>query len=114
MHSTRKAMALLPGRVWLTETGALYRFTTRAGVREDRPSQRRQARALRYLFGVVRHYRRRIPRVDLYQWLGTPRANRWDSGLLGRGGRPRRAYHVLLRERRHIGPRPVRGGHARR
>ncbi|HYF25808.1 MAG TPA: hypothetical protein VD931_08735, partial [Baekduia sp.] len=87
----RALLRSVDGQVWLTETGGLYRFS-----RNFPPSQRRQAQAVAYTFRVARSSPR-VKRVYLYNWTGAARGARFDAGLVGPDGRPRRAYEVLRR-----------------
>jgi hypothetical protein len=70
-------------RIWLTEAGGIYHLGA------FRANARRQARAIRWMFGLARRTPR-IKRLYVYTWFGgmTPG---WDSGLVIRG-KKRRAY----------------------
>jgi hypothetical protein len=72
---------------WLTETGGLYKFG-----RSFPASERRQARATRYMFRLAQS-NRRIKRVYNYSWFGD-QPGRFDSGIVSQG-QPRRAYEEL-------------------
>jgi len=98
--SIRKLLKLVPGDIWLTETGGLYRFAPQNARQTFRPDLRRQKRAMETLFQTANRYRSRIKRVYLYHWFAAPITNRWDSGVLDADGRPRPAYAVLERYRR--------------
>ena len=76
------------GQVWLTETGGVVRFARSFGYDE-----RRAARGTRHVLNIAR--RRKVRRVYLYQWSGTPLGARWDSGLVAADGRPRPALNVV-------------------
>jgi hypothetical protein len=95
----RKAVRLLPGKIWLTETGGLFRFQPQNARQTFRPDLRRQRRAMEALFKQANRYRSKIARVYLYHWFGAPASNRWDSGVLDVRGRPRPVYAVLERYR---------------
>jgi hypothetical protein len=95
----RKAVRLLPGKIWLTETGGLFRFQPQNARQTFRPDLRRQRRAMEALFKQANRYRGKIARVYLYHWFGAPATNRWDSGVLDVRGRPRPVYGVLERYR---------------
>jgi hypothetical protein len=86
-------------RIWLTETGGLFRFasfwtkSTRKGCRSRAACQ---LKATRHLFGIARR-EPRVRRVYVYTFFGnvTPR---FDSGLVDADtGRPRRAYREVAR-----------------
>jgi hypothetical protein len=97
--SMRRAAALLPGRIWLTETAGLFRFKPQRARQSFRPSLARQARAMRAIFAQATRYRRKVDRVYLYGWYGAPASNRWDSGILDLHGLPRPVYAVLQQHR---------------
>lgn len=98
--SMRKAVRLLPGKIWLTETGGLYRFQPQNARQSFRPDLRRQKRAMEAVFKQASRYRRKIARVYLYHFFASSPTNRWDSGVLDAQGLPRPAYSVLERYRR--------------
>jgi len=100
--SLRKAVRLLPGKIWLTETAGLYRFQPQNARQSFRPDLRRQKRAAESIFKQANRYRRKIDRVYLYQWFASPPSNRWDSGVLDVHGRPRPVYSVLERYRAYF------------
>lgn len=84
------------GRVWMTEVGGLVAF-----ARAYRYSERRGANGLRNTLRLA-HKSRRIQRVYLYSWYGTPHHPKrppyaWDSGITGPDGTPRPAYFTLKR-----------------
>jgi len=86
---TRAFLAAVPGDVWLTETGGIFRFG-----RAFPASQRRQARAIDWTLRLAGR-ERRVQRVYLYNWTGAPADARFDAGLVDAEGRPRRALGVL-------------------
>ena len=79
-------------QIWLTETGGLYKFV---GYKAD---QKRQLRATKYMFRVAKA-NKRIKRAYVYSWFGAPRSARFDSGIVGTDGKPRRAYAEV---RKHV------------
>jgi hypothetical protein len=97
--SLRRAVQLLPGKIWLTETGGLFRFQPQNARQTFRPDLRRQKRAMETLFRQAGRFRGKVARIYLYHWFGAPRTNRWDSGVLDVRGRPRPVYAVLERYR---------------
>lgn len=97
--SLRKAVKLLPGKIWLTETAGLFRFQPQNARQSFRPDLARQKRAMEAIFKQANRYRRKVVRVYLYQWFAAPATNRWDSGVLDVRGRPRPVYAVLERYR---------------
>jgi hypothetical protein len=91
---TRALLSLVPGEVWLTETGGILKFG-RAFPR----STSRQTRATKYMFKMVSRYdsrvrgmRSRITVLYNYQWTGAPRNARFDAGLVNLNGTQRPAY----------------------
>lgn len=88
-------------RVWLTETGGLFKFTPQSGTGGLRPSSTRQARAMSHMFKIQRRYRRQIDRIYIYQWRADA-ADRFDAGIVDPNGNPRRAYGVVRKFRKYI------------
>jgi hypothetical protein len=97
--SMRKAAALLPGRIWLTETAGLFRFQPQNARQSFRPDLARQRRAMQAIFAQATRYRRKVDRIYLYEWFAPAPSNRWDSGILDARGRPRPVYAVLEQHR---------------
>ena len=79
-------------QIWLTEAGGLYKF---AGFKAN---QKRQLKATKYMFKVAKA-NKRIKRLYVYSWFGAPRSARFDSGLVGTNGKPRKA---LAEVRKHV------------
>ena len=101
--SMRKATKLLPGKIWLTETAGIYRFTPQNARQSFRPSLSRQKRAMQAIFTQADHYRSKIDRIYLYEWFAAAASNRWDSGVLDAHGLPRPVYTVLQQHRALFG-----------
>ena len=93
---TRALLRATKGEVWLTETGGFVAYRTRFDL-GFRPSPRRAAVALRWLFDWMLPLSRRITRVYLYQWNARVRGEWWDTGLIGPDRRSRPAFKVLKR-----------------
>ena len=74
--------------IWLTETGGIFAFDV------FKASERRQLKATRYLFKLVRR-NKRVKRVYVYTWYGnvTPR---FDAGLVA-NGRARASYAEIFK-----------------
>ena len=96
---TRLLLRLVPGEVWATETGGILKF-----LPQFRRSEKRQARATRFMFKVFRKYdsrqsgmRSRLTRLYNYQWTGVRRSARFDAGLVNPNGSPRKAYRKFKR-----------------
>ncbi|MCW3063277.1 MAG: hypothetical protein JWN32_449 [Solirubrobacterales bacterium] len=98
---TKLALKLLPGRIWLTETGGIYTFRSSGGVVVFPPSANRSARAVSYLLRLTTQHRARLPRLYIYQWDADPTGH-FDAGLVDLHGRPRQAYTVLTQYRRYV------------
>jgi len=100
-RGTLKALKLLPGKLWLTETGGIVHFETQSGVLRLPTSESRAAKATRYAIRLALKHRRRIDRIYLYQW-ESGAGTRWDSGIVDPAGRPRAAYDVIKSFSRYI------------
>lgn len=96
-EGTRAFLALVGGKVWITETGGIVEFTTADGRRVFSRDERRAARATRQMFRVARSDPR-IERLYVYHWNQVRPPGRFDAGLIGPDGRKRPAYDVLRRE----------------
>jgi hypothetical protein len=97
--SLRRAVRILPGKIWLTEVAGLFRFQPQNARQSFRPDLRRQKRAMQAVFKQANRYRNKIARIYLYQWFASPPTNRWDSAVLDAHGLPRPVYDVLLANR---------------
>jgi Glycosyl hydrolase catalytic core len=98
---TREMVRLVPGRVWLTETGGIVKF---GETRQFNYSERRAANRTRWMFRLADRYGRRrrglratIARVYVYRWFGEPPGAHFDAGLVNPDGTPRRAYFVVAK-----------------
>jgi hypothetical protein len=89
-HSPRYTHAylrLVPGKVWITETGGIVSAQHhRYGVRS---AAKATAAALR-----IAKVSRRVQRVYFYHWIRNSR-NFWDSAFIGATGKPRPAYRIF-------------------
>lgn len=99
---TRAFLRMVPGRVWLTETGGIVRFQEAGGRVRFPFSERRAATATKRMFSIARKYRRRVTRLYVYQWSIDFSGNRFDAGLVRADGAPRPAYYVVRHYRRWI------------
>jgi hypothetical protein len=95
-----RLLATVPGQVWLTEVGGIVSFRTESGRLVFPHSNRRAAKAVRYLFRLAAKHPR-VRRVYLYHW-SSDRENRWDSALIDPNGKPRPAFYVVRNELRRI------------
>jgi hypothetical protein len=98
---TKLALKLLPGRIWLTETGGIYTFRSGSGVIVFPPSANRSARATSYMLRLTLRYRSRLQRLYVYQWDADPTGH-FDSGLVDQAGQPRPAYDILKQYRHYL------------
>jgi hypothetical protein len=94
---TKAMLRLVPGKLWLTETGGIVAFTTSAGKVALRHDERRARRAIDYLFRLARTSKR-ITRVYVYQWRKTQSGDRFDAGLVAPDDAPRPSLAALRRQ----------------
>ena len=94
-RGTRAFLRLVPGDVWVTESGGIVSFTTADGRAVFPPDERRAARAVRHMFRLALRHRDRIKRVYVYQWRLDFQGNRFDAGLVAPDGKPRPALAVV-------------------
>jgi len=94
---TREMLSTVPGQVWATETGGILSF-----LPNFPRNPRRQAARTRYMFKLSNRYSRlqpgmrsRISRLYNYQWTGAAKSARFDAGLVGPTGKPRKAFKVF-------------------
>ena len=98
---TRDMLRLVPGRVWMTETGGVVKF---GESRQFRYSESRAANRTRWMFRLAGRYdarrrgmRSRVTRLYVYRWYGEQPGAHFDAGLVGPDGTPRRAYSVFAK-----------------
>ena len=94
---TKTMLRLVPGQVWLTETGGIVAFTTAGGKAALKPSVARARRAIDFLFRLARTSAR-ITRVYVYQWRKTQAGDRFDAGLVAPDDAPRPSLYALRRQ----------------
>ncbi len=85
---------------WLTETGGVAKFGTSFPCNPANPAsaERRQARAVKYMFTLTRRFRRDIKRLYIYNFTGDDCEGRFDAGLVRRDGTARPAYDAVKRQ----------------
>jgi hypothetical protein len=95
-RDTRLMLSLVPGEVWLTETGGIVKF------QKFRYSPKRAAARTKWMFTLANRYdsrtrgmRSKIAQLFVYKWFGEKRGARFDSGLVNLNGSPRKAYGVV-------------------
>ena len=96
---TRLMLSLVPGEVWLTETGGIVKF----GRLKYSPS--RAAARTNWMFTLANRYatrqrglRSKITQLYVFRWFGeASRSARFDAGLVNANGTPRKPYTVFAR-----------------
>jgi Glycosyl hydrolase catalytic core len=95
---TRLMLKIVPGEVWLTETGGIVKF------QKFRYSPSRAASRTKWMFKLANRYdsrqrglRSKITQLYVYRWFGEGRTARFDAGLVNPNGSPRKAYNVFKR-----------------
>jgi hypothetical protein len=93
---TRLMLSMVPGEVWLTETGGIVKF------QKFRYSPSRAAARTKWMFRLANRYdsrqrglRSKITQLYVYRWFGEGRSARFDAGLVNPNGSPRKAYNVF-------------------
>ncbi len=89
---TKAVLAAVKGEVWLTETGGVVRFG-----RSFPYNEQRAAKAIKYMFRLAAS-NRRLKRLYIYQWHGSPLSSSFDSGVVGVDGQPRPSYFAVKRQ----------------
>lgn len=87
---TRAILAVVPGDVWLTETGGIVKFGG-AFPNVHGSGLTRAAKALSFMFAIASKYTR-IQRLYVYQWTGGTASTIFDSGLTDAHHKPRPGY----------------------
>jgi hypothetical protein len=96
---TRLMLSMVPGQVWLTETGGIVKF------QGFRYSPKRAAARTKWMLKLANRYdsrqrglRSKITQLFVYRWFGeASRAARFDAGLVNANGSPRPAYRVFAK-----------------
>ena len=96
---TRLMLSMVPGEVWLTETGGIVKF------QGFRYSPKRAANRTKWMLKLANRYdsrqrglRSKVTQLLVYRWFGEPtRAARFDAGLVNADGSPRPAYRVFAK-----------------
>ena len=101
--ATAKFVKAMPRgtKIWLTETGALYKFVQQDGTVSLAPSESRARRSMLHMFKIAKKFRRAIDRIYVYQWSAFE-TDRFDAGVVNPDGTPRSSYFVLRSNRRFI------------
>jgi len=99
--NTAEMLKLLPGQIWLTETGGISYFETGAQKVLLNYNLTRQANATAWMMKLALRYPKRIARLYIYNFLNSGVAdganNRFDSALLFPGNLTARpAWYELI------------------
>ena len=89
---------------WLTETGGVAKFGKSFPCNPRRPekAERRQARAVDFMFTLTRRFSATIRRLYVYNFTSDGCVGRFDSGLVRPNGTARPAYATLERHIRRF------------
>ena len=101
---TRELLRLVPGQVWMTETGGILTF-----LPAFKTNEKRQATATHYMFALADKYdtrkrglRSKVTRLYNYKWYGESKGARFDAGLVAKDGKARKALAQFQRDaKRH-------------
>jgi hypothetical protein len=95
---TRLMLSMVPGQVWLTETGGIVKF------QKFRYSPKRAAARTKWMLKLANRFdsrrrglRSKVTQLLVYRWFGEPRGARFDAGLVNANGSPRPAYRVFAK-----------------
>jgi len=94
LGGTRRLLKAVKGDIWLTETGGIVKFVLPNGHTLFPYSESRANRATERMFDLAKRYRSRIKRLYIYHWKQSV-DNRFDAGLVRRGGSARPAYTTV-------------------
>jgi len=93
---THAILAVVPGQVWLTETGGIVKFGG-AFPNKHGSGLKRAAKALTYMFKLARS-NSRIKRLYIYDWTGGTSSTTFDAGLMDAHYKPRPGYVVVCKQ----------------
>jgi hypothetical protein len=97
---TRRMLRIVPGTIWLTETGGIV------NLGKHRPfNPMRAAKATTFMFKLAAASPR-LARLYIYNWNGAPRQARFDAGLTDSRGKPRPAFYVVKKVLKRKGGNP--------
>jgi hypothetical protein len=70
-------------KFWLTETGGVVKFASfRCNPNNPGPAERRAAKAIDYMFKLVKQFRRDFQRLYIYNFFGDACQGRFDAGIV--------------------------------
>ena len=94
----RTVLRMVPGQLWLTETGGIVSFGRQWPYSISRATNR-----TRHMYELANRFTRphrsrksRVTRMYIYQWNGREKGTLFDSGLTDHQGDVRRQYKVVL------------------
>ncbi|HEY8303389.1 MAG TPA: hypothetical protein VIG42_02255 [Solirubrobacteraceae bacterium] len=93
---TRDILNLVPGQVWLTETGGIVKFGG-AFPNVKGSGLKRATKALAYMFKLAAS-NPRIKRLYIFQWSGGTASTRFDAGLTDAHYNPRPGYVTVCKQ----------------
>jgi hypothetical protein len=93
---TRAILGLVPGQVWLTETGGIVKFGG-AFPNVKGSGLKRATKALAYMFKLASS-NSRIKRLYIFQWSGGTASTRFDAGLTDAHFNPRPGYVTVCKQ----------------
>ena len=95
--ATRKLSRVMPGEIWLTETGGIVKFG-KSFPNKHGSGEKRAAKALKYMFKLAAS-NHKVTRLYIFQWTGSSADVRFDAGLMNKGGsKPRAGYFVVRKK----------------
>jgi hypothetical protein len=94
---TRRLLAAVKGRVWITETGGLVRRKHYRAQISFPESAEHAGKVTRFLLRFANAHTR-IRRVYIYQWNANSLFQTWDSGIIDPFGQRRPAFDALARQ----------------
>jgi hypothetical protein len=99
---TKTMLRLVPGEVWLTETGGIVKLAP-----SFKRSTSRAAARTKYMFSLVNRFshhhagqRAKLTRLFVYTFYGASSKARFDAGLVNPNGSARKAYTVFKKDSR--------------
>ena len=93
-------------KFWKTETGGVIKFGSsfRCTPSNRASAERRQVKALKYMFSLTKRFRRDVQRLYIYNFFGDDCAGRFDAGLVKSNSDPdpRPSYDEVRRQMRNF------------
>jgi hypothetical protein len=93
---TKAILKVVPGQVWLTETGGIVKFGG-AFPNVKGSGLKRATKALAYMFKLASS-NSRIKRLYIFQWSGGTASTRFDAGLTDAHYNPRPGYVTVCKQ----------------